>query len=232
MLRIREFGIFRWSLYNFWFERADEMFFSPISALPYHPPSLNCNDTLKKRNTDMARLTIHTVESAPEKAKPRVEAALKNNGFLPNLIGVLANSPEALAFYQEVGKLNGETSLTAGEREVVQILAAKINQCGFCVAGHTKLATLKKLLKEEEIQAVRAVAPIADAKLNALSDFTQQVMAQKGNVSDEELKAFFDAGYNQQQAVEVVLGVALATLCNYTNNLARTEINPELQAFA
>ena len=100
------------------------------------------------------------------------------------------------------------------------------------MAGHTKLATLKKLLKEEEIQAVRAVAPIADAKLNALSDFTQQVMAQKGNVSDEELKAFFDAGYNQQQAVEVVLGVALATLCNYANNLARTEINPELQAFA
>ena len=118
----------------------------------------------------MARLTIHTVESAPEKAKPRVEAALKNNGFLPNLIGVLANSPEALAFYQEVGKLNGETSLTAGEREVVQILAAKINQCGFCVAGHTKLATLKKLLKEEEIQAVRAVAPIADANGHSLAN--------------------------------------------------------------
>ena len=232
MLRIWESGIFRRPLYNFWFERADEMFFSPISALPYDPPSLTLQRHTQKRNTDMARLTIHTVESAPEKAKPRVEAALKNNGFLPNLIGVLANSPEALAFYQEVGKLNCETSLTAGEREVVQILAAKINQCGFCVAGHTKLATLKKLLKEEEIQAVRAVAPIADAKLNALSDFTQQVMAQKGNVSDEELKAFFDAGYNQQQAVEVVLGVALATLCNYTNNLARTEINPELQAYA
>ena len=232
MLRVGESGIFRRPLYNFWFERVDEMFFSPISALPYHPPSLTLQRHTQKRNTDMARLTIHTVESAPEKAKPRVEAALKNNGFLPNLIGVLANSPEALAFYQEVGKLNGETSLTAGEREVVQILAAKINQCGFCVAGHTKLATLKKLLKEEEIQAVRAVAPIADAKLNALSDFTQRVMAQKGNVSDEELKAFFDAGYNQQQAVEVVLGVALATLCNYTNNLARTEINPELQAYA
>lgn len=232
MLRVEQSVIFRRPLYNFWFERADEMFFSPVSALPYHPPSLKLQRHTQKRNTDMARLTIHTVESAPEKAKPRVEAALKNNGFLPNLIGVLANSPEALAFYQEVGKLNGETSLTAGEREVVQILAAKINQCGFCVAGHTKLATLKKLLKEEEIQAVRAVAPIADAKLNALSDFTQQVMAQKGNVSDEELKAFFDAGYNQQQAVEVVLGVALATLCNYTNNLARTEINPELQAYA
>lgn len=180
----------------------------------------------------MARLTVHTVETAPEAVKPRVEAALKNNGFLPNLIGVLANSPEALAFYQEVGKLNANTQLTPGEREVVQILAAKINECGFCVAGHTKLATLKKLLKEDEIQAVREVAPIADAKLNALSDFTQAVMAKKGNVDDAQLQAFFDAGYSQQQAVEVVLGVALATLCNYTNNLARTEINPELKDFA
>lgn len=182
----------------------------------------------------MARLTIHTVDSAPEAAKPRVEAALKNNGFLPNLIGVLANSPEALAFYQEVGKLNGNTTLTAGEREVVQIIAAKRNECGFCVAGHTKLATLKKLLSDEAIQAARAVNPAAfsDAKLAALAEFTIAVMEQKGAVSDQELQAFFDAGYSQQQSVEVVLGVALATLCNYTNNLAKTEINPELIDFA
>lgn len=182
----------------------------------------------------MARLTVHTVDSAPEAAKPRVEAALKNNGFLPNLIGVLANSPEALAFYQEVGKLNGNTTLTAGEREVVQIIAAKRNECGFCVAGHTKLATLKKLLSDEAIQAARAVNPVAfsDAKLAALAEFTIAVMEQKGAVSDQELQAFFDAGYSQQQSVEVVLGVALATLCNYTNNLAKTEINPELIDFA
>ena len=67
----------------------------------------------------MARLTVHTVETAPEAAKPRVEAALKNNGFIPNLIGVLANAPEALAFYQEVGKLNAANSLIPGEVEVI-----------------------------------------------------------------------------------------------------------------
>ena len=182
----------------------------------------------------MARLTVHTVETAPEAAKPRVEAALKNNGFIPNLIGVLANAPEALAFYQEVGKLNAANSLTPGEVEVIQIIAARTNECGFCVAGHTKLATLKKLLSEQSIQAARAWAAgeFDDAKLGALAAFTQAVMAKKGAVSDAELKAFFDAGYNQQQAVEVVMGVALATLCNYVNNVAQTEINPELQAFA
>ncbi|WP_027009162.1 carboxymuconolactone decarboxylase family protein [Conchiformibius kuhniae] len=182
----------------------------------------------------MARLTVHTAQTAPEAARARVEAAQQANGFLPNLIGVLANSPEALAFYQEVGKLNGNTSLSAGEREVVQIIAAKRNACAFCVAGHTKLATLKKLLSEQNINASRAVDASAfdDAKLSALAEFTVAVIADKGAVSDAALQAFFDAGYSQQQAVEVVLGVALATLCNYTNNLAQTEINPELQAFA
>lgn len=182
----------------------------------------------------MARLPVHTLETAPEAAKPRVEAVLKSNGFLPNLIGVLANSPEALAFYQEVGKLNAATSLSPGEVEVVQIIAAKTNQCGFCVAGHTKIATLKKLLSEQAVAASRALDPAAfdDAKLAALAAFTSAVMAEKGAVSDARLQAFFDAGYNAQQAVEVVLGVALATLCNYTNNLAQSAINPELQAYA
>lgn len=192
------------------------------------------DSTLIDERVKMARLTVHSVETAPEQAKDRVEMALKNNGFLPNLIGVLANSPEALAFYQEVGKLNGNTTLTAGEREVVQIIAAKVNECGFCVAGHTKLATLKKLLSAQAIEASRAVNPNAfdDAKLSALATFTVAVMANKGAVSDAELQAFFDAGYTQQQSVEVVLGVALATLCNYTNNLAKTDINPELIDFA
>ena len=182
----------------------------------------------------MARLPVHTVETAPEAAKARVEAAQKANGFIPNLIGALANSPQALTFYQEVGKLNNENSLTGGEREVIQIIAARTNQCGFCVAGHTKLATLKKLLSEQAIKASRDVNPAEfdDAKLKALADFTLAVMANKGAVSDAELAAFVAAGYRPEQAVDVVMGVALATLCNYTNNLAQTDINPELQAYA
>ena len=57
-------------------------------------------------------------------------------------------------------------------------------------------------------------------------------MENRGQVGDDDLKAFFAAGYSQQAALEVVLGVSLATLCNYANNLAQTPINPELQAFA
>ena len=180
----------------------------------------------------MTRLTVHTADSAPEGSRGFIDTVITNNGFLPNLIGVLANAPTALEMYQEVGAINGRTSLSAGEREVVQITAAVTNGCGFCVAGHTALTRKKKLLPDEVVEALRGTNAINDPKLQQLAQFTLAVMEHKGNVPDADLAAFHAAGYSEQQALEVVLGVALATLCNYSNNLARTPINPELQPYA
>ncbi len=181
----------------------------------------------------MARLTVNTLESAPEKAKERMEMVQKANGFIPNLIGVLANSPQALEMYQEVGKLNSKSSLTAEEIEVVQITAAAHNGCDFCVAGHTKIGTLKLKMPENVLNALRARTTIEDnAKYQALAQFTMQLIDKRGKVSDDELAAIKAAGYSEQNILDVVLGVALATLCNYANNVAQNDINPELQAFA
>jgi len=180
----------------------------------------------------MSRFPIQTLDSAPDEAKERLANAQKANGFLPNLLGVLANAPTALETYQVVGAINARSSLSAAEREVVQITAAARNGCGFCVAGHTAIARKKLSMPEETIQALRGIDALDDPKLNALARFTLAVIDHKGQVGDADLQAFLDAGYNQQSALEVVLGVSLATLCNYANNLAQTPINPELQPFA
>lgn len=181
----------------------------------------------------MARLTINTIESAPEKAKDRIEAVQKNNGFIPNLIGVLANSPQALEMYQEVGKMNSRNSLTPEEVEVVQITAAAHNGCDFCVAGHTKVGTKVLKMPENVLNALRERTTIEDnSKYQALAQFTMQLIDSRGQVSDDQLKAIKDAGYTDQNILDVVMGVALATLCNYANNVAKTDINPELQPFA
>lgn len=180
----------------------------------------------------MSRLTIQTVATAQAPAAERLAAAQKANGFLPNLLGVLANAPTALETYQTVTQINNRNSLSSAEREVIQITAAVTNDCGFCVAGHTKLAKVAFKLSDELVEALRKVDTLPDEKLNALAVFTLQVINKKGQVSDADLKAFYAAGYGEQQALETVLGVSLATLCNYANNLAKTPINPELQPFA
>ncbi len=127
----------------------------------------------------MSQFQIHTIESAPETAQEALKAVQQANGFIPNLIGVLANAPTALETYRTVGGIS-RNSLTAEEREVVQITAAVVNGCGFCVAGHT---TALKALKmpEEVVNALRATARIDDNKLDTLACFTLAVMLQKPN---------------------------------------------------
>lgn len=180
----------------------------------------------------MSSFQIHTLETAPEATREILAAVQNANGFIPHLIGVLANAPTALETYRTVGSINGRNSLTAEEREVVQITAAVVNGCGFCVAGHTKISL--KLLKMEQkiVDQIRATSRIDDPKLDRLARFTLAVILQKAKLTQAQLNAFFEVGYTPQNAIDVILGVSLATLCNYVNNIAETPINPELQPFA
>ncbi|MDD2167150.1 carboxymuconolactone decarboxylase family protein [Glaesserella parasuis] len=180
----------------------------------------------------MSKFQIHTIDTAPEAAKEALQAVKNNNGFIPNLIGILANAPTALETYRTVGAINQRTSLTPTEREVVQITAAVANGCGFCVAGHTAISIKQIKMPDELLQALRKATPIQDNKLDTLARFTLAVINTKGKVGETLLNEFFAVGYTQQNALDVVLGVSLASLCNYANNLADTPINPELQPYA
>jgi AhpD family alkylhydroperoxidase len=179
----------------------------------------------------MSRLPLQTIESAPPASRPFLERSLAANGFLPNLVASLSNAPVALETYVTVGEINGRSGVTLAERETVQITAAAIHGCGFCVAGHTAVALKKAQLDPTLVDALRAQQPLPDARLDAVAAFTRAVIATRGAVSDDELETFLAAGFTQANALEVILGVSLATLCNFANNLARNELNPQLAEY-
>ena len=179
----------------------------------------------------MSRLTLHTLDSAPADSRPFVEKAIANNGYLPNLIGVLANAPLALETYLTVSGINARTSLSLMEREVVQITAARIHGCDFCIAGHSAISLKKAGQAPETVRALQYGQPTGDAKLDAVAAFATAVIATRGAVTDADYQAFLTAGYNEQQALEVVLGISLATLCNFSNSLAGTPVNPQLTPY-
>ena len=72
---------------------------------------------------------------------------------------------------------------------------------------------------------------VEEPRLDAVARFTEAVIASRGGVSDAELARFKQAGFTDQGALEVVLGVSLATLCNFANNLGRPPLNEELEAY-
>ena len=189
-------------------------------------------DVIQKEESKLSKFQIHTIESAPEASQEAIKIVQPKNGFIPNLIGVLANAPTALETYRTVGAINQRNSLTPTEREVVQITAAVSNGCDFCVAGHTAISIKQIKMPDDVLQALRKTSPItSDAKLDTLARFTLAVINTKGKVGEQLLNEFLNAGYTTQNALDVVLGVSLASLCNYANNLAQTPINPELQQY-
>jgi uncharacterized peroxidase-related enzyme len=179
----------------------------------------------------MSRLPLQTLESAPVASQPYMQRSRSANGFLANLVASLANAPTALEAYLTVAEINGRSGLTLAEREVIQITAAGIHGCTYCVAGHTAVALKKAQLDAQLVESIRAQQPLPEPRLNAVATFTRAVIATRGAVTDEALAVFRAAGFSDANALEVVLGVSLATLCNFANNLAQNELNPELAAY-
>ena len=55
--------------------------------------------------------------------------------------------------------------------------------------------------------------------------FAAKVVNARGHVSDADIAAVKAAGFDDAQVVEIVLHVALNTLTNYVNEVAKTEID-------
>jgi alkylhydroperoxidase family enzyme len=65
--------------------------------------------------------------------------------------------------------------------------------------------------------------------LEALRTFTIQMMRERGNVTDAQMKAFFDAGYGHRAVLDVILGLAQKTMSNYINHVAETPVDEVFQ---
>ncbi len=180
----------------------------------------------------MDTFTQHTPDSAPLKARPMLEGAIAKLGFLPNLYAHQAEAPAALEAYFSLSAQFDKTSLTPAERQVVLLAASVENACEFCVAAHSMIARDMVKMPAETVDALRASAALPQPRLDALANFTRALVRDRGWVPDETSNHFFAAGFDRQQAIEVVLGVAMKTLSNYTNHVAGTRTNTELSAHA
>ena len=179
----------------------------------------------------MPSFPIHTIDSAPAAARGTLEAARRKFGFLPNLLGELAAAPSALNAYLTLNELLAGSSLRPVEQQVVLITASIANGCTYCVAAHT--AGLKSAgLADDQIEALREGRPLVDNKLQALRALTTAIVTQRGRITEGELRQFLDAGFAQEQVLEVLVGIAMKTLSNYTNHIAETPVDAQLQPFA
>ncbi|AXI51830.1 MAG: carboxymuconolactone decarboxylase family protein [Sulfitobacter litoralis] len=173
----------------------------------------------------------HDLDTAPEASKPLLEQSQKAFGRLPGLHKVLAESPQAYEGYQVLHKLFTETDFDAEELTVVWQAINVENECHYCVPAHTGIAKMMKV-SDEISDALRNETALPTPKLEALRTFTVQMFRQRGNVSDDQMKAFFDAGYGHRAVLDVILGMAQKTMSNYVNHVAQTPVDDVFKPLA
>jgi len=174
--------------------------------------------------TTDAQFTIHSETTAPAASQPSLKAAEASFGMVPNLHKILAESPAALEGYATLWSIFDTTSFTRAERQIVYLTSNYENECRYCMAGHSVLAKGSGLA-DNHISAIRDGVALADPRLEALRAFTSKIVVQRGWVSEEDVQIFLNAGFTHQQVLEVILGVAVKVISNYTNHVADTPLD-------
>ncbi|WP_241002888.1 carboxymuconolactone decarboxylase family protein [Streptomyces sp. CB01881] len=153
----------------------------------------------------------------------------KQLGRVPNLYASMAEAPAALEGYLAMRDQLGRGVLRARVREQLALLVAQENDCTYCVSAHS-LRGGTMGLSNEELLATRDASD-ADPHTRALLALARELIRTRGRIGDETRALIDAAGVTDAEAGEVVAHVALNTLSNYYNHLARPELDfPEVKA--
>jgi uncharacterized peroxidase-related enzyme len=176
--------------------------------------------------------TIHDTQSAPAGSQDILDNVEQQFGFLPNIMGAFAESPATLQAYLQLDQLmSNETAFTPTEQQVVLMSVSRANNCDYCMSAHSTIANSQNV-DEDVIQALRDGNDLPDEKLAALQAYTLELLNNHGHVSEDVKKQFTDQGYGPRHALEVVLGIAMKTISNYTNHLAHTPLDEQFKPSA
>lgn len=179
----------------------------------------------------MSEFTVHTAATAPVASRVLLEEAKSKFGFIPNLIGLMAEAPATVKAYLALGEALAETSFTPVEQQVVALAVSSENECTYCMAAHSAIARMAGMA-EPDLEALREGRPMVDDRLEVLRRYVTAVIRTRGWPSAEHQAAFKTAGYTTAQTLEVLVGVAMKTLSNYVNHLADTPLDDQFAGFA
>jgi AhpD family alkylhydroperoxidase len=148
------------------------------------------------------------------------------------LYAAFSNSSILLEGYIGLDAAFSKATLSPAERQLVLLAASVVNECAYCVAAHSTAAKGMLKVPATVVAAVRAGELVADAKLDALVNLTRELVLGRGHVATATIQSFLNAGYRSDQIGEVLIGVALKTISNYTHHLSPVEIDSAFKAEA
>ena len=183
-----------------------------------------------KLKTDVFKSRLAPIQTtgATSRIKRNLRSCHLKLDEAPRFLQVMANSPASLRAYIRADAALMRGQLTPRQREQVALAVAEINGSSYSLSAHYEAGKGLGLTPKEMQLARNATA--ADRKAETMLRFTQAVVLQRGDISDDDFQALVEAGFTNEQIVEIVANIALNIFSNYFNSVAKTEVDfPLLQ---
>ncbi len=143
-------------------------------------------------------------------------------GFVPNLYATYAHSDTALENYLNFS--NAKTSLSAKEKEVVNLAVSQVNECIYCLSAHTAIGKMNGFT-DEQILELRAGAASFDSKLDALAKLAKNITENRGRADQNIVNEFFAAGYTKGSLIDTIVLVGDKTISNYIHSTTQIPVD-------
>jgi uncharacterized peroxidase-related enzyme len=158
-------------------------------------------------------------ETATGTAKDLLDSVQRSLGLVPEMTKVMANSPALLKSYLALSAAVGTGTIPAPVRERLAIATARHNGCEYCLSAHTYIGENIAKVPADELAAARK-AESSEPHVQALLELSNEIAANAGDVSAENVAKARAAGVSDEEIGELVANLALNILTNYFNVLA------------
>jgi len=179
----------------------------------------------------MTDFPLHTIETAPERAKPALQQLQAAFGVIPNIAAAMATSPALINSLVALFDNVHGGSFTEAQVQIILLTDAVTNGCRWAVAFHTTLA-LREGIDPVDVQAVREGRLPKDGKFAALSGLAKTMIEKRGRLDDEDVHRFIAAGFGKDHLLEVIAAVAASTITNYTGSITKPPLEAPFQEHA
>tara|TARA_R110002094_G_scaffold10818_4_gene20795 strand:+ start:846 stop:1421 length:576 start_codon:yes stop_codon:yes gene_type:complete len=179
----------------------------------------------------MTGFKIETSTTAPARSRDILDAIAAGLGFVPNVYGLFAGAPNAINALAGINTCFDATSFAPGEREIIALTTSVYNQCPYCVAGHSTFA-LAHGVDADTVEAVRSGDLSKDPRLQVIGQMTLSILEKKGALGPSDIRSFLNAGFQSEQILELLIGIAGKTMTNFASKIARIPLDDAFAAQA
>lgn len=182
----------------------------------------------------MARISLPDPEDLDGPHTDAVAASEQRWGFVANIERAFAMWPALATAEHELTEavMVGGGELRPALKEAIAVVVSRVNECPYCYSHHTYQME-RAGWTEAEQRAINALAldELDDSKDRAALTFAEMASRDPNRITDGDVDALRDAGFDDREILEVVTVVALFMFYNTFTSTLGLETDGAVQAY-